>query len=134
MFMADRTAIIATQSSFVLGRILLCVLLASCASLIASVFTKLISTHFYRSTHFKKLHEALGKEFQLKVRHPSPADMSHFIQFLLRHGYYLSSITSCCLQTDAWLSLFSVVYKAPLLRHLISERDKWFFTEHVPYR
>jgi len=55
------------KSSFVLGRILLCVLLASCASLIASVFTKLISTHFYRSTHFKKLHEALGKEFQLKA-------------------------------------------------------------------
>lgn len=55
------------QMSLVIRRIVLCLLIATIASLIASICTKAISTHFYRSTHFKKLHEALGKEFQLKV-------------------------------------------------------------------
>lgn len=61
--------------STIIQRIVLCVLIATIASLIASVCTKAISTNFYRSTHFKKLHEALGSEFKLKV----PQSASHAI-------------------------------------------------------
>jgi len=68
------------KMSTIIQRIVLCVLIATIASLIASVCTKAISTNFYRSTHFKKLHEALGSEFKLKAlsstrqrRRPKPS-------------------------------------------------------------
>ena len=57
------------QTALIISRSLSCFLVYSVASLIAAGVTKYISTHFYKSTHFKKLKAALEKEFQLQVRH-----------------------------------------------------------------
>ena len=48
-------------------KVFLCVWLATCASLIAAGVTKHISTYFFKSTHFKKLKDALEREFILQV-------------------------------------------------------------------
>ena len=57
-----------TQTAFIISKSLSCYLVYQIASLIAAGTTKYISTHFYKSTHFKKLKVALEKEFQLQVR------------------------------------------------------------------
>lgn len=49
-------------------RALLCVLLFAAACWISSGATKVASTHFYRTAHFKKMQEALEKEYYLQVR------------------------------------------------------------------
>eukprot|EP00192_Tetraselmis_astigmatica_P003590 CAMPEP_0117676600 /NCGR_PEP_ID=MMETSP0804-20121206/16262_1 /TAXON_ID=1074897 /ORGANISM="Tetraselmis astigmatica, Strain CCMP880" /LENGTH=544 /DNA_ID=CAMNT_0005485755 /DNA_START=98 /DNA_END=1730 /DNA_ORIENTATION=+ len=55
------------QASNIAFKVLLCIFVATLASLIAAGVTKFISTHFYKSTHFKKLKEALEIEFQLRA-------------------------------------------------------------------
>ena len=52
---------------------LLCFSLFCLASWIACVASKVLSTHFYKSTHFKKFKEALNREYILHVCCP-PAD------------------------------------------------------------
>lgn len=47
---------------------MICLMLWALANLSKSVAAKLLSTHFYRSAHFKKLQEALEKEVFLQVR------------------------------------------------------------------
>lgn len=42
-------------------KIILCLTLASLATFLAALAAKMISTHFLKSTHFKKLHMALEK-------------------------------------------------------------------------
>jgi hypothetical protein len=49
------------QATRVMMRIILCCMLASFASFLAALAAKRISTHFLKSTHFKKLHLALEK-------------------------------------------------------------------------
>lgn len=49
---------------------LLCVLLFAAACWISSAATKAASTHFYRTAHFKKMQEALEKEYYLQVGGP----------------------------------------------------------------
>eukprot|EP00951_Prasinocladus_malaysianus_P047950 scaffold653002_cov60-Prasinocladus_malaysianus.AAC.1 len=89
------------QSSLITMKIILCFFVASCATLLAAVASKvcpaqrgrftgahrcglpfdvpsplmyyllslqILSTSFYKSTHFKKLQAALDKEFRLKVQ------------------------------------------------------------------
>eukprot|EP00873_Tetraselmis_striata_P023633 jgi/Tetstr1/443897/TSEL_031849.t1 len=46
---------------------LLCVLLFAAACWISSAATKAASTHFYRTAHFKKMQEALEKEYYLQA-------------------------------------------------------------------
>jgi hypothetical protein len=48
-------------------RVLLCVLIFAGACWISSGVTKAASTHFYRTAHFKKMQEALEKEYYLQV-------------------------------------------------------------------
>mmetsp|Transcript_46837 Transcript_46837/g.117251 ORF Transcript_46837/g.117251 Transcript_46837/m.117251 type:complete len:849 (+) Transcript_46837:187-2733(+) len=48
-------------------KILACALLASLATFLAALVAKLISTHFLKNTHFKKLRVALEKESMLKT-------------------------------------------------------------------
>lgn len=55
------------EASRVCLNIILCLFVASLATLLAAAATKLLSTHFYKSTHFKKLQAALDKEYRLKI-------------------------------------------------------------------
>jgi len=51
----------------IMMKIILCLTLASLATFLAALAAKMISTHFLKSTHFKKLHMALEKEHYLKT-------------------------------------------------------------------
>mmetsp|Transcript_26508 Transcript_26508/g.74517 ORF Transcript_26508/g.74517 Transcript_26508/m.74517 type:complete len:728 (+) Transcript_26508:274-2457(+) len=55
------------KSVEITSKVLACVLVATMARLIAASIAKAMSTHFYKSTHFKKLKAALEKEFQLRA-------------------------------------------------------------------
>eukprot|EP00873_Tetraselmis_striata_P005195 jgi/Tetstr1/425459/TSEL_015906.t1 len=48
-------------------KIILCCTLGSLATFLAALVAKLISTHFLKSTHFRKLHVALEKEYYMKI-------------------------------------------------------------------
>jgi len=52
---------------YTVERVLLCVLLFAGACWISSGATKAASTHFYRTAHFKKMQEALEKEYYLQA-------------------------------------------------------------------
>jgi len=54
-------------AELILRRIAACALVATIASLLAAALTKHVSTKFYSSTHFKKLHDALDQEYQLRA-------------------------------------------------------------------
>eukprot|EP00873_Tetraselmis_striata_P022183 jgi/Tetstr1/442447/TSEL_003193.t1 len=55
------------QSARVVMNVILCFFVGTIATLLAATATKLLSTHFYKSTHFKKLQAALDKEYMLKI-------------------------------------------------------------------
>lgn len=46
-------------------KILVCLTLFSLANFLKSMTTKLLSTHFYRTAHFKKVKMAIEKEYYL---------------------------------------------------------------------
>ncbi len=49
------------QASLVLWRLMLCFMIFSLANFAKSLVTKLLSTHFYRTAHFKKVKQAIEK-------------------------------------------------------------------------
>ena len=48
-------------------RIMYCLALFCFASWLSSVLAKAVSTHFYKTTHFRKIQFALEKEYFLQV-------------------------------------------------------------------
>jgi len=56
------------QAIDILWRIHVCMVLFALANLFKATFAKLLSTHFYKTAHFKKLETALEKEYFLQVR------------------------------------------------------------------
>lgn len=58
-------------------KILACALLASLATFLAALVAKLISTHFLKNTHFKKLRVALEKVMPSKYKEKSSVRALH---------------------------------------------------------
>ncbi|KAG2492831.1 hypothetical protein HYH03_008986 [Edaphochlamys debaryana] len=55
------------QATNIVWNALLCLMLFCLANLLKAVLAKLLTTHFYRTAHFKKLRKALEKEYALQV-------------------------------------------------------------------
>ncbi|EFJ41662.1 hypothetical protein VOLCADRAFT_98375 [Volvox carteri f. nagariensis] len=55
------------QATSAVWNVLLCLMLFCLANLLKAVLAKLLTTHFYRTAHFKKLKSALEKEYALQV-------------------------------------------------------------------
>jgi hypothetical protein len=64
----DRCAADSYQEAIdILWNIQICFVLFALANLIKSIVAKFLSTAFYRTAHFKKLQDAIGKEHFLQV-------------------------------------------------------------------
>lgn len=61
LFPINRLYGLARQVTRTIMKIILCCTLGSLATFLAALVAKLISTHFLKSTHFRKLHVALEK-------------------------------------------------------------------------
>ncbi|MEW5307834.1 MAG: hypothetical protein WDW36_010208 [Sanguina aurantia] len=66
---SSRTYATATD---IIWKVLLCIMIWNLANLIKTVAAKLLSTHFYRTAHFKKLQKALEKEYYLQSDGAAP--------------------------------------------------------------
>lgn len=55
------------QAVDITRRVHICMILFSLANLAKAGLAKMLSTHFYKTAHFKKLEQALEKEYYLQV-------------------------------------------------------------------